>query len=115
MKFPQIRDTGVENQKPCNGRPVVGKGSSSVLLANSSEYKEGEVAFRGGLTTRDNPYSFRSPEYWRWQEGLLGNGRPRQWPVSPVAKSRCLVDVGPRPEDTLPLDDINPLAVSCYR
>jgi hypothetical protein len=55
----------------------------SLLLAYSSEYQEGEAAFRRGLTTRNNPYPFRSPEYWRWQEGLLGNCRPRDWRVIP--------------------------------
>ena len=44
-----------------------------MLLADSSEYKEGEAAFCRGLTTRNNPYQFLSPEYWRWQEGLFGN------------------------------------------
>jgi hypothetical protein len=47
---------------------------SSMLIADSSEYKEGEAASRRGLTTRNNPYPFLCPEYWRWQEGLLGNG-----------------------------------------
>lgn len=42
-------------------------------LADSSEYKEGEAASCRGLTTRNNPYPFLSPEYWRWHEGLLGN------------------------------------------
>ena len=46
---------------------------SSMLIADSSEYKEGEAAFCRGLTTRNNPYPFLSPEHWRWQEGLLGN------------------------------------------
>lgn len=55
----------------------------SMLFANSSEYMEGEAAFRCGLTIRNNPYPFLSPEYWRWQEGLLGNGHPRECLVSP--------------------------------
>ena len=46
---------------------------SSMLIVDSSEYKEGEAAFCRGLTTRNNPYPFPSPEHWRWQEGLLGN------------------------------------------
>jgi hypothetical protein len=52
------------------------------LITNSSEYKEGEAAFCRGLTTRNNPYPFLSPEYWRWHEGLLGNARPRKWQVN---------------------------------
>jgi hypothetical protein len=58
--------------------PVIGEGQYSLLLINSSEYKEGQAAFEHGLTTRNNPYSFLSPEYWRWQEGLLGNSQPRE-------------------------------------
>jgi hypothetical protein len=50
---------------------------SSMLITDSSEYGEGEAAFCRDLTTRDNPYPFLSPEYWRWQEGLLGNGSSR--------------------------------------
>jgi hypothetical protein len=46
---------------------------SSMLIADSSEYKEGEAAFCRGLTTRNNPYPFLSPEHWCWQEGLLEN------------------------------------------
>jgi hypothetical protein len=49
-----------------------------MLLANSSEYKEGEAAFGRGLTARNNPYPFGSSEYWRWQEGLWGNCPPRE-------------------------------------
>ncbi|MCE5269322.1 MAG: hypothetical protein LLG00_15705 [Planctomycetaceae bacterium] len=44
-----------------------------MLLSDSDEYKEGEAAVCRGATTRDNPYPFLSAEYWRWQEGLLGN------------------------------------------
>jgi hypothetical protein len=54
-----------------------------MLLTNSSEFKEGEAAFCRGLTTRNNPYPFCSPEYWRWQEGLLGNCQPRERQVNP--------------------------------
>jgi hypothetical protein len=54
-----------------------------MLLTNSSEYKEGEAAFCCGLTVRNNPYPFCSPEYWRWQEGLLGNCQPRKRQVNP--------------------------------
>lgn len=74
----QLLDRIDENQKQgkSNVRLVAGISRWSMLLANSSEYKEGEAAFRRGLTTRNNPYPFRSPEYWRWQEGLLGNYRP---------------------------------------
>jgi hypothetical protein len=74
------------------------------ILVDSSEYKEGEAAFCQGSTTRDNPYPFLSPEYWRWEEGLLGNGHPREWQVNPQEKSHCFVEVGPHPEDALPLD-----------
>jgi len=63
----------------------------SMLLANSSEYQEGEAAFGRGLTTRNNPYSFLSPEYWRWQEGLLGNCQPRERQVNsePYKQDEC--------------------------
>ena len=54
-----------------------------MLLTNSSEYKEGEAAFWCGLTARNNPYPFCSPEYWRWQEGLSGNCQPREIQVNP--------------------------------
>jgi len=57
------------------------------ILVDSSQYKVGEAAFCQGSTTRDNPYPFRSPEYWRWEEGLLGNGQPRELQVSPEKKS----------------------------
>jgi len=60
-------------------RPVTRERRYSMLLADSSEYKEGEAAFCRGLTTRNNPYPFLSPKYWRWQEGLLGNCRSREW------------------------------------
>jgi hypothetical protein len=81
MSVSQILDRIDENPKLGKGkvRPVTEKRRCSMLLANSSEYKEGEAAFCHGLTTRNNPYPFRSPEHWRWQEGLLGNGRPREW------------------------------------
>jgi hypothetical protein len=49
----------------------------SVELTATAEYLEGELAYRQGLTTKDNPYRFRSAQHWRWQEGLLGNGLPR--------------------------------------
>jgi hypothetical protein len=65
-----------QEQGKSNARLVTEKHRWSMLLAKSSEYKEGEAAFRRGLTTRNNPYPFRSPEHWRWQEGLLGNCRP---------------------------------------
>jgi hypothetical protein len=58
--------------------PVIGERHYFLLLVNSSEYKEGEAAFGRGLTARNNPYRFGSSEYWRWQEGLLGNGHPRE-------------------------------------
>lgn len=78
----QILDVIDESQKQrrSNVPPVTGNRRYSMLLVNSSEYKEGEAAFGCGLTTRDNPYPFRSPEYWRWQEGLMGNCRPRRCP-----------------------------------
>ena len=57
--------------------PVIGERQYFLLLINSSEYQEGKAAFDRGLTTRNNPYSFLSSEYWRWQEGLLGNCQPR--------------------------------------
>ena len=78
MIVSQVLDNVGEIQE--QGRmPVTGIRQSSMLLVDSSEYQEGEVAFRSGLTTRNNPYPFLSPESWRWQEGLLGNGRPREW------------------------------------
>ena len=85
MGVSQILDKIDENQKlgKSNVRPVTGKRRYFMLLVNSSEYKEGEVAFYRGLTTKNNPYPFLSPEYWRWQEGLLGNGHPREWHVNP--------------------------------
>jgi hypothetical protein len=58
--------------------PVTGEPQYSMLLANSSEYKEGEAAFCRGLTARNNPYPFGSPEYWRWHEGLFGNCHPSE-------------------------------------
>jgi hypothetical protein len=70
-----------------NIEPVTGNRQPPMLLVDSSEYKEGEAAFYQGLTTRDNPHPFRSPEYWRWEEGLLGNGRPREWQVNPARRS----------------------------
>jgi hypothetical protein len=54
-------------------RPVIGESRYFLLLIDSNEFKEGEAAFARGSTTRNNPYRFASPEYWRWQEGLLGN------------------------------------------
>jgi hypothetical protein len=85
MSVSQILDKIDENQElgKSNVRPVTGKPCYPMLLVNSSEYKEGEAAFYRGLTTRDNPYPFRSPEFWRWHEGLLGNGRPKEWQISP--------------------------------
>jgi hypothetical protein len=81
MSVSQILDKIDEDREVVrsNARPVTERLRYSTLLVNSSEYKEGEAAFHRGLTTRNNPYPFRSPEYWRWQEGLLGNGRPREW------------------------------------
>jgi hypothetical protein len=77
MSVGQILDTIDEYQLGKSNAWLVTGGPT--LLVDSSEYKEGEAAFRRGLTTRNNPYPFLSPEYWRWQEGLLGNGRPREW------------------------------------
>jgi hypothetical protein len=59
-------------------RPVIRERQYLLLLVNSSEYREGEAAFTLGSTTRNNPYRFGSPEYWRWQEGLLGNCHPSE-------------------------------------
>ncbi|MEN6458689.1 MAG: hypothetical protein ABFC63_07140 [Thermoguttaceae bacterium] len=75
MIAPRIRDTFGEGKKrdESDVRLVTENWRSSILLADSDEYKEGEAASCRGLTTRDNPYRFLSPEYWRWQEGLLGN------------------------------------------
>ena len=88
MEVAQTLDEIDENQKQGKNNvwPVQGKSSVFLLLVDSSEYKEGEAAFCRGSTTRDNPYSFRSPEYWRWEEGLLGNGRPREWQDNPQQK-----------------------------
>lgn len=47
-------------------------------ITGTPEYQEGEEAYRNGATTRDNPYCFMSEAAFRWQEGLLGNGRPGQ-------------------------------------
>jgi len=115
MNVSQIPDQADENQQQGehNVRPVPGNRGYSVLLAKSSEYKEGEAAFCRGLTTRDNPYRFRSPEYWRWQEGLLGNGRPREWEVKPKVRSNRLAEFGSHPEDPLPPDAADRLAASC--
>jgi hypothetical protein len=57
--------------------PAFGETQYYLHLVNSSEYAEGLAAFGRGLTTRNNPYAFLSPEYWRWQEGLLGNCQNR--------------------------------------
>jgi hypothetical protein len=81
MRVSRILDKIDEGKS--NVRLVTEECRSSMLLANSSEYKEGEAASCRGLTTRNNPYPFRSPEHWRWQEGLLGNCRPREWQVNP--------------------------------
>ena len=78
MGVSQILDK-IDELGKSNVRPVTGKRRYFMLLVNSSEYKEGEVAFYRGLTTKNNPYPFLSPEYWRWHEGLLGNCRPREW------------------------------------
>jgi hypothetical protein len=59
--------------------PVTRERRYSMLLSDSSEYKEGEAAFGRGLTIRNNPYPFLSPKYWRWNEGLLGNCRSKEW------------------------------------
>jgi hypothetical protein len=85
MRASQILDKIDEDQElgKSNVRPVTGELPSSMLLVNSSEYKEGEAAFYRGLTIRNNPYPFLSPEYWRWQEGFFGNGRPRERQVNP--------------------------------
>ena len=85
MTVAQILDKIDENQEQgkSNIRSVTGSRQSSMLLVDSNEYKEGEAASCRGLTTRNNPYPFRSPEHWRWQEGLLGNCRPREWQVNP--------------------------------
>jgi hypothetical protein len=89
MVVAQILDKIDENQKQgkSNVRPVQGQRQPSMLLVDSSEYKEGEAAFCQGSTTRNNPYPFLSPEYWRWEEGLLGNGHPRELQVNPEEKS----------------------------
>jgi hypothetical protein len=105
MEVAQILDKIDENQEQgkSNVRPVEGESRYSLLLVDSSEYKEGEAAFCQSSTTRNNPYPFLSPEYWRWEEGLLGNGRPRESPVTPIEKSDRLAEVGPHPQDALPL------------
>ncbi|MEN6450513.1 MAG: hypothetical protein ABFC96_08485 [Thermoguttaceae bacterium] len=64
MRASRIFDSLKEGKEPA---------AAGMLLTDSDEYKEGETASRRGATTRDNPYPFLSPEYWRWQEGLLGN------------------------------------------
>jgi hypothetical protein len=90
MNVSQILDNIDEDQErgKSNIRPVTGNSQPSMLLVDSSEYKEGEAAFcQGGSTTRNNPYPFLSPEYWRWEEGLLGNGRPRELQINPEKKS----------------------------
>jgi hypothetical protein len=46
-------------------------------MLTTKEYQEGERASEEGKTTRHNPYRFGSEQHWRWQEGLLGNGKPR--------------------------------------
>lgn len=70
----------IDEQLGQSNAPLVAEESNYfTLLVNSSEYKEGEAAFCRGLTIRNNPYPFLSPEYWRWHEGLLGNGHPRGW------------------------------------
>jgi hypothetical protein len=81
MSVGQILDTIDEYQELGKSNAWLVTGGPT-LLVDSSEYKEGEAAFRRGLTTRDNPYPFLSAEYWRWQEGLLGNGRPREWQLT---------------------------------
>jgi hypothetical protein len=84
MSVSQILDRIDETQKlgKSNVRPVTGRLRYFILLANSREYKEGEAAFCRGLTPRNNPYPFRSPKYWRWHEGLLGNGHPKVFMTS---------------------------------
>jgi hypothetical protein len=101
MIVAQILDKIDENQEHgrSNVRPITETRQSSMLIADSSEYMEGEAAFCSGLTTRNNPYPFLSPEYWRWQEGLLGNCRPRESQVNPEENSYRLVEVGPHLED----------------
>jgi hypothetical protein len=76
----QVLDRIDENSElgKSNVRLLTGKHSYWTLLINSSEYEEGEAASYRGLTTKNNPYPFLSSEYWRWQEGLLGNGHPRE-------------------------------------
>ena len=79
MIVAQILDKIDENREQGTSPvPVMGSRQSSVVLVDSTEYKEGEAAFYRGLTTRNNPYPFRSSEHWRWQEGLLGNCRPKE-------------------------------------
>ena len=81
MTVSQILDKIEKTRMQRNVLPFSGNRQSSMLLVDSSEYKEGEVAFHSGLTTRNNPYPLLSPESWRWQEGLLGNGRPREYQI----------------------------------
>jgi hypothetical protein len=73
----QVLDT-IDISEKSDALPVFGECQYYLLLLNSSEYKEGEAAYSCGLTTRNNPYLFGSSEFWRWQEGLLGNGYPRE-------------------------------------
>lgn len=73
----QIIDT-VDLSGKSDFLPITEERQYYLLLVNSNEFKEGEAAFGRGLTTRNNPYSFLSPEYWRWQEGLLGNCPPSE-------------------------------------
>jgi hypothetical protein len=96
MSVLQVLDEIDENQTLCesNVRLVTGQPRYSLLLADSSEYQEGEAASCRDLTTRNNPYPFRSPEYWRWQEGLMGNCRPRESQATPEPDNRGECDGG---------------------
>ena len=111
MIVAQILDKIDENQKQGKSdvRPVAGNPQSSMLIVDSSEYKEGEAAFCRGFTTRNNPYPFRSPEYWRWQEGLLGNCRPRERQVDPEEKSHRFLEQCRDVPDEIPVTIALPL------
>jgi hypothetical protein len=81
MSVAQVFHKNAENQEPgkSDAWSATEEQHYTMLLIESSEYQEGEAAFSRGLTVRDNPYPFFSSEYWRWQEGVLGNSRPRDW------------------------------------
>ena len=106
MSVSQILDRIDESQElgRSNVRPVTEERRHLMLFANSSEYKEGEAAFYRGLTTGNNPHPFLSPGYWRWQEGLLGNGRPREWQVNPEPyKENVMTESSHWPKNVQPI------------